>query len=102
MYDSLKSWINLPVTIRPFVRRDGTGKKVFSDPIATNCYAEGKVQVVTSKEGKEVVSMKRLYFDGKEVISELDNILFEGKEIEITAIGYFYREGVVDIKVVYL
>lgn len=32
----------------------------------------------------------------------MDNIIFEGNETEISAIGYFYRNGVVDLKVVYI
>lgn len=102
MYGSLKTWLNLPVIIKPCSGRTGTGTKTFIESISTVCYAEGKVEVVTNSIGKEIVSMKRLYMDGNSSISELDNVIFEGKEVEVQAIGYFYRNGVVDIKVVYL
>ncbi len=102
MFKSLKAWMNLPVTIKPFVKRTGTGSKEFSASLSKLCYAEGKVQLVKSKEGKEVVSHKQLYIDGSVELSELDNVIFEGKESEIQAIAYFYRNGVADIKVVYL
>ena len=62
----------------------------------------GKVEVITNKDGKEVVSAKQLYVEGTNPIKELDNVIFEGSEIEVKAIGYFYRNGIVDIKVVYL
>ena len=46
--------------------------------------------------------MKHLFVPGDCVIAELDNVIFEGKETEVKAISYFYRNGVPDIKVVYL
>lgn len=102
MLSSLKSWLNLPATVKPYIKRDGTGEKVFDTARNIFCYAEGKVQVVTNKAGKEVVSMKQLYVDGNTVVEELDNVVFENTESEIRAIGYFYRNSRVDIKVVYL
>ena len=102
MFKSLKSWINIPVAIKPYVKRTGTGSKEFGENINTTCYAEGKVQQIKNKDGKETVSHKQLYMTGTEVISELDNIVFESRETEIQAISYFYRNGIVDIKVVYL
>lgn len=102
MFKSLRAWMNLQATRKPYVSRSGTGSKVFGEPVNILCYAEGKIQVVTSKEGKEVVSNKLLYVDGATELSELDNIVFEGRETEIKAINYFYRNGKPDIKVVYL
>lgn len=102
MYDSLKSWMDLTAVRKPYIKRSGTGAKTFGEPVNMNCYAEGKVQVVTNKEGKEVVSNKILYIDGSTEIDELDNVIFEGRETEVKAIGYYYRNGQVDIKLVYL
>ena len=102
LFKSVKSWANIPFEYRPFVKRSGTGAKEY-EPIGTGlCYAEGSVKVVSNKEGKEVVSNKQLYVDGTHPIKELDNVLFEGRETEVKAIGYFYRNGLVDMKVVYL
>lgn len=86
----------------PYIRRTGTGTKVFGEPVDIKCYAEGKIQVVSNKEGKEAVSNKTLYVEGTEELNELDNIVFEGRESEIKAIGYYYRNGKSDIKLVYL
>lgn len=94
--------MDLTAVRKPYIKRSGTGAKSFGEPININCYAEGKVQVVTNKEGKEVVSNKVLYVDGLTEIDELDNIVFEGRETEIKAIGYYYRGDQVDIKLVYL
>ena len=102
MFKSLKSWINLDATVKPYLRRDGTGDKVFDKTVGIKCYAEGKVQIIKNGEGKEVVSNKQLYVDGNNPIKELDAVIFEGRETDVQAIGYFYRNGVVDIKVVYL
>lgn len=102
MYNSLKAWMNLPAQIKPFVRRDGTGTKIYRDAIDAKCYAEGSVKVVTDNTGTEVVSNKQLYVDGSVTISELDGIVFEGSERSIKSIGTFYRNGKPDIKVVYL
>lgn len=102
MYDSLKPWLNLPAQIKPFVKRTGTGTKVYAEPVDILCYAEGKIQTVTDNTGTEVVSNKQLYVDGSVAISVLDAIVFEGVEKSIKAINTFYRNGKADIKVVYL
>ena len=102
MYESLKKWINLPAQIKPFVRRNGTGTKLYGDAVDIQCYAEGKVTTVTDNTGTEVVSNKQLYVDGSVAVSELDSIIFEGSERSIKSIGTFYRNGKPDIKVVYL
>lgn len=102
MYKSLKPWMNLKAIRKPYLKRNGTGTKIFGESIEVDCYAEGKVQVVTNREGKEVVSNKILYVDGLEAFDELDNVVFEGRDTEVKAIGYFYRNGQADIKLVYL
>ena len=102
MYERLKEWLNLPAQIKPFIRRNGTGTKLYGDTVDIQCYAEGKVTTVTDNTGAEVVSSKQLYIDGSITISELDCIIFEGSENSIKSIGTFYRNGKPDIKVVYL
>lgn len=102
MYESLKPWINLPAQIKPFIRRNGAGTKLYGDAVDIQCYAEGNVVVTTDNSGTEVVSNKQLYIDGSVTISELDCIVFEGSEKSIKSIGTFYRNGKPDIKVVYL
>lgn len=102
MYESLKKWINLPAQIKPFIRRNGTGTKLYGDAVDIKCYAEGKVTTVTDNKGAEVVSNKQLYIDGSVPITELDCIIFENSEHSIKSINTFYRNGKQDIKVVYL
>lgn len=102
MYASLKAWMNLPAQIKPFLKRDGTGTKVYADPVDILCYAEGKVQVVTDNTGTEVVSNSQLYVDGSVTVSALDCVVFEGIEKSIKSLTTFYRNGKPDIKVVYL
>lgn len=102
MYESLKSWLNIPAVIKPFSRYTGTGTKQYGTPINILCYAESKVQVITDAKGTEVVSNKQLYIDGSTEVSELDCVIFEKTEKSIKSIGTFYRNGKPDIKVVYL
>lgn len=102
MLKSIKKWLNLPVQIKPFLKRDGVGDKTYGATINTFCYAEGKVVVVTDNAGAESISTKQLYLDGIENVTELDTIVFEGRESNVKSVGTFYRNGKADIKVVYL
>jgi hypothetical protein len=102
MYNSLKSWINLPVTIHRCVGRNGTGAKQYAEPVSTLCYAQGESVVVTNAQGEEVVSNSQLYFDGNTLISIIDKITFENVDCDIKSINTFYRDGKADLKVVYL
>lgn len=94
--------MDLPVTIKPYIKRSGTGQKIYGPNINTLCYAEGKVVVVSDSSGAEVVSNMQLYLDGPVEINELDAIIFDKHEKSIKSIGTFYRKGVADLKVVYL
>lgn len=102
MFDSLKSWVNVPYAIKPFVRYSGTGTKVFDPDIQSKCYPVGDVKLVTNDEGSEVTSTTQLYVDGSETIKVTDNVVFGGEERPILRITEYYRNGVVDLKVVYL
>lgn len=102
MYDSLKPWIDLPCTVKPCIGRSGSGTKQFDEPFDIKCYAEGKMQNVKDMKGTEIVSNMTLYVDGDTNIKEKDNVIFEGRETEVLSIGYFYRAGKCDIKLVYV
>ena len=102
MYESLKKWMNLSAQIKPFIKRNGTGTKIYGAAFDVQCYVEGKVTTITDSTGAEVVSNRQLYIDGSVPISELDCVIFENSENSIKSIGTFYRNGKPDIKVVYL
>lgn len=102
MYESLKPWINVSVTVKPFNKRSATGDKLFGEPYTIQCYPQGEVNIVRNWQGVEVVSNTKLHIDGKSVISKFDNVIFEGEELPVQAISTFYRDGVPDIKVVYV
>jgi hypothetical protein len=102
MYESLKQWINVPVTIKPFIGRSATGEKLFGEPYEALCYPRGEVNIVRNWQGVEVVSHNHLHMEGNIVVTKMDNILFEGEELPVQAISTFYRDGVPDIKVVYI
>lgn len=102
MYNSLKPWINVPYTIKPFLKYSGAGTKQFDVDITSKCYPVGDVKLVTDQTGSEVTSTTQLYLPGNEPIKVTDNVFFAGEERPILRITEYYRNGVVDIKVVYL
>lgn len=102
MYASVKEWLNAPIELLPFIRRDGAGDKVLGQPMRVECYRVDEIKVVRNTQGIEVTSNSHIYLDGTQSISILDNIMLDGVETPIQAISTFYRNGVPDIKVVYL
>lgn len=102
MYGSIKPWIEVPVTVKPFLRRSATGDKIFGDEYTILCYPQGEVNIVRNWQGVEIVSHNHLYINGDEKVTKLDSIVFEGEELPVQAITSYYRNGVPDIKVVYI
>ena len=102
MYASLRSWMNVPLTVRPFVKHSGAGTKQFGDNVELLCYPKADIQVITDEKGSEVISTTQLYVDGRNSIKVTDNVIFEGTERPIQRINTFYRNGAADILVVYL
>ena len=102
MYESVKDWINVPVTVKPYVGRSATGDKLFGTPYEMKCYPQGEVNIVRNWQGVEVVSHNHLHVEGSEPISKLDSVIFENEELPVQAISTYYRDGVPDIKVVYI
>lgn len=102
MYQSIKEWINVPITVKPYIKRSATGDKVFGNSYELLCYPQGEVNIVRNWQGVEVVSHNHLYMDGNAAISKLDNVIFEGEELPVQAISTYYRDGKPDIKVVYV
>lgn len=102
MYASIKPWINVPFKIRPFVKRNGAGTKIFAPDIDALCYPKEDVKLVVDKDGAEVVSTTELYVDGTVDIKVTDDVVFEGAQKPIKRLGSFYRDGRVDIRVVYI
>lgn len=102
MYASLKDWINVPYAILPFVKYNGAGAKEYGERIESLCYPTGDVRKILNAAGAEVTSTATLYVPGTENIKDTDTVVFEGRERSILRITNYYRNGVVDIKVVYL
>lgn len=102
MYESIKPWINVPVVVKPYVKRSATGDKVFGDSYTILCYPQGEVNIVRNWQGVEVVSHNHLFVDGDTKITKLDNVIFEDEDLPVQAISTFYRDGKPDIKVVYV
>ena len=102
MYDSIRKWINVPITVKPYIKRSATGDKIFGESYDILCYPQGEVNIVRNWQGVEVVSNNHLYVAGDTQISKLDNVVFENEELPVQAISTYYRNGVPDIKVVYV
>lgn len=102
MYASLIPWLSVKYQIKPFIRRNGAGEKTYGDLVESLCYPVGDVKLITNADGAEVTSTTQLYLPGTEPIKVTDNVIFNGEERPIQRIAEFYRDGVVDVKVVYL
>ena len=102
MYDSIKPWINVPFTIKPFLKYSGSGAKQFDVNVEAMCYPVGDNKLVTNENGSEVTSTTQLYVDGNIAIKITDNVVFAGEERPILRVAAYYRNGIPDIKVVYL
>lgn len=102
MYDSVKPWINVPYMYRPFLKYNGAGVKQLGDPVSSLCYPVGDTKFVTDVSGAQKVSTMQLYVPGTEAVSVNDTVLIEGEERAIYRITSYYRDGAIDLKVVYL
>lgn len=102
MFESIKPWINVPVTIKPYKGRSATGDKLFGEPHTVLCYPQGEVNIVRNWQGVEVISHNHLYMDGNVNVTKLDNIVFEGEDLPVQAISNYYKDGKIDIRVVYV
>lgn len=102
MYASIKPWINVPYTIKPFIKRTGMGTKVYDEPVDSVCYPVADCKLVVNVDGAEVTSTTQLYVDGNEAIKVTDSVIFGGEERPVLRISTYYRDGVPDLKVVYL
>lgn len=102
MYESIKPWINVPVTVKPYTKRSATGDKIFGESYEVLCYPQGEVNIVRNWQGVEVVSHNHLFMDGNVKITKLDNVIFEDNDLPVQAISTYYRNGKPDIKVVYV
>lgn len=102
MFSSLKEWINVPFTYKPFLKRNGAGTKVYGDAVDALCYPVSNVQLVTNTMGAEVTSTTQMYVPGDSPITVKDLVNFEDEERPILRISTYYRNSMPDIKVVYL
>ena len=102
MFDSVKPWINVTVQILRFISRDGAGDVSYMPKQDIQVYPVSEITVVRNSRGIEVTSSSQLYLDGTSLVSEDDCFIFDGTERPVQAIRTFYRNGVPDIKVVYL
>lgn len=102
MFGSLTGWLNVPYSYKPFIKRNGAGTKQYGDAVSSMCYPAGELEVITDKDGAKIISNTQLYVKGSEAIGLLDLVVFNNEERPIKSISSFYRNGVEDIKVVYL
>lgn len=102
MYDSIKPWINVPYQFKPFIKRNGAGTKLYGETVNSKCYPVCDVKLVTDNNGAEVVSTSQLYVPGTESIKVTDTVVFGNEERPIHRIASYFRNGIEDIKVVYL
>lgn len=102
MFDSIKAWLNIEAKIKPFKKRLNDGTKEFDNEIEVYCYLASEAVVVKDADGREVTSNTQMYIKGSQELDPRDEVFVEGKYHSIKSIGKYYRNKVVDIKVVYL
>lgn len=102
MYDSLKSWINIPAKYRKLLTYDSGGNKSYGDYVDFYCYPEGYNSVVKDLAGNSKISNQRLFVDALENISIGDEITLDGVIYEARSTAPFYRNGEKDLLVVYI
>lgn len=102
MYRSLKRWLSMTATRKPFAGMSNTGKRLFGSSSDFKCYAIEKATEVLGSNGEQVVSNHQVYVDGTVEFDLQDNIIFNGVDRPIKTITVYYRNGVADLKVLYL
>lgn len=73
----------------PCTGQDGYGDKTFGQPVDRACYQEGKMTMVKSLSGEEVVSSLQLYFDTLFGITAQDEFLVDGRTHPIISYSRF-------------
>lgn len=115
MYNSVKSWCDIPIEFKPFLRMDGAGDRVYGPAETIMCYLEGKVQLVRNLMGDEVTSTRKVYIPDLETINKFwpyrqgsankpiaaDILVLDGIDYPVLALSPFYRKGKIDVLVVY-
>lgn len=94
--------MNLSASYKPYLNRSGTGSPQYDTKVDILCYAEEDIKVIVDALGVDSVSTTQLYVDGTVPIKPFDAVTFSGVEKEVKRVNTFYREGVPDIRVVYL
>ena len=102
MTNYFKSWINLDITHKPFSYYSNGGTKVFSTSNSIRCYMDGTIKMVNNREGNQVVSNLQLYIKSNTAINIQDSIIVDDTEYDIKALSPYYRNGKLNLLVVYL
>lgn len=102
MYESLKEWMDVQVTIRPFEKRDGAGDKFFKNPVSILTYPVFEAKYVRNSLGADVLTNHHFYIDGDKQVSILDEVQIDNEWLPIQAIDTFFKDGKPDIKVVHV
>lgn len=102
MYESVKEWLNVPIKLRPFSKRNGAGEKIFFEFVSINSYPVFEAKYVRNTLGADVLTNHHFYIDGSNSVSVLDEVQVDGEWLPIQAIDTFFRLGKPDIKVVHV
>lgn len=101
MYESIKEWIDVPVKLRPFEKRTGSGDKVFKPEVSIKTYPVHEAKYVRNSLGADVLTNHHFYVDGPTQVTLKDEVLVDNEWLPIQAIDVFFRNGAPDIKVVH-
>ena len=68
---------------------DDYGDKTYAPPVERKCYREKKFTAIRTREGQEVMSAIRLYFDGLIPISTDDVFTVDGDDYPVLTYAQF-------------
>lgn len=102
MLKGVKEWCDMPVIIKPFLSYDGMGDKTYDVDIPALCYMNAAVTKKVTVDAVEIISTTCLYVNTVQVIKKTDVIVLDNIEYIIHSVDAFYRDGTIDLQVVYI
>lgn len=102
MFNSIRKLCTLPATYRSYIKRSGSGSKIYGTTTDIKVYVDGRIKVLTDDFGVQFTSSMQFFIDGTCPIKALDEITFNNFVREVKAVRPLYWHDKLDLKVVYV
>lgn len=91
MFNSIKPWMTVDVTVKPFIGVDASADKQYGDETTIKAYVTGGIEVTNDLRGNEVRSTSQVYFDPSVyTVNPEDRIIVDGQEKDIISMSTWY------------